>query len=181
MCIRDRGREGVQLVYVVLTDHVSALDVSSIFSRIVRELLNGDGLGRAIHEISPVSYTHLDVYKRQAIDKVAGTVKLVDTDGNNKADTVVYTPAKVGKITYVGSKSVTINNTIGSKDLDDLDIYTGYAKDDFVAVVDKENTSSGNYGVTKLDTTSAKVGSIKSSDPVEVKINDCLLYTSRCV
>ena len=107
-----------------------------------------------------------------AIDKVAGTVKLVDTDGNNKADTVVYTPAKVGKITYVGSKSVTINNTIGSKDLDDLDIYTGYAKDDFVAVVDKENTSSGNYGVTKLDTTSAKVGSIKSSDPVEVKIND---------
>lgn len=47
-----------------------------------------------------------------AIDKVAGTVKLVDTDGNNKADTVVYTPAKVGKITYVGSKSVTINNTI---------------------------------------------------------------------
>ena len=107
-----------------------------------------------------------------AIDKVAGTVKLVDTNGNNKADTVVYTPAKVGKITYVGSKSVTINNTIGSKDLDDLDIYTGYAKDDFVAVVDKKNTSSGNYGVTKLDTTSAKVGSIKSSTPVEVKIND---------
>ena len=32
-----------------------------------------------------------------AIDQVAGTVKLVDTDGNNKVDTVVVTPAKVGR------------------------------------------------------------------------------------
>ena len=49
-----------------------------------------------------------------AIDQVAGTVKLVDTDGNNKVDTVVVTPAKVGKITYAGSKKVTISNGVGS-------------------------------------------------------------------
>ena len=48
------------------------------------------------------------------IDKVAGTVKLIDTNGNNKADVVVYIPAVVGKITYVGSKSITINNGVGT-------------------------------------------------------------------
>ncbi|MEF2741888.1 MAG: hypothetical protein U0N17_02195, partial [Agathobaculum butyriciproducens] len=32
-----------------------------------------------------------------AIDKVAGTVKLVDTDGNNKADTVVYTRLRLSR------------------------------------------------------------------------------------
>ena len=45
------------------------------------------------------------------IDEVAGTVKLVDVNGNNKADRVVITPAVVGKITYVGSKKVTIDAT----------------------------------------------------------------------
>ena len=117
-----------------------------------------------------VKLTDLEGYT--AVDKVAGTIKLIDTNGNNKADVVVYIPAVVGKITYVGSKSITINNGVGSQDIDDLDIYTGYAKDDYVAVVDDGLTASGNYGVTKLDTTSAKVNSIKSSTPVEVKIND---------
>ena len=117
-----------------------------------------------------VALTDLEGYTD--IDKVAGTVKLIDTNGNNKADVVVYIPAVVGKITYVGSKSITINNGVGSQDIGDLDIYTGYAKDDYVAVVNEKLTASGNYVVTKLDTTSAKVNSIKSSKPVEVKIND---------
>ena len=117
-----------------------------------------------------VALTDLEGYTD--IDKVAGTVKLIDTNGNNKADVVVYIPAVVGKITYVGSKSITINNGVGSQDIGDLDIYTGYAKDDYVAVVNEKLTASGDYVVTKLDTTSAKVNSIKSSKPVEVKIND---------
>ena len=117
-----------------------------------------------------VKLTDLEGYTD--IDKVAGTVKLIDTNGNNKADVVVYIPAVVGKITYVGSKSITINNGVGSQDIGDLDIYTGYAKDDYVAVVNEKLTASGDYVVTKLDTTSAKVNSIKSSTPVEVKIND---------
>lgn len=51
------------------------------------------------------------------ISEVAGTVKLVDTNGNNKVDTVVVTPAVVGQVTYAGSKSVTISNKVGSKDI----------------------------------------------------------------
>jgi ribosomal 50S subunit-recycling heat shock protein len=103
---------------------------------------------------------------------VAATVKLIDTDGNNKADSVVYVPTKVGQITYAGSKSVTINNGVGSNDIDELDIYKDYAKDDWVAVVSDDYTASTNTAVTKIDVTSAKVSSIKSSNPKEVKIND---------
>ncbi len=106
---------------------------------------------------------------------VAGTVKLIDTNGNNKVDTVVYTPAKVGQITYAGSKSVTINNGVGANDIDDLDIYKDYAKDDWTTVVDDAYTASTNTAVAKVDIVSAKVSSIKaktSSKPQEVKIND---------
>ena len=106
---------------------------------------------------------------------VAGTVKLIDTNGNNKVDTVVYTPAKVGQITYAGSKSVTINNGVGANDIDDLDIYKDYAKDDWTTVVDDAYTASTNTAVTKVDVVSSKVSSIKaktSSKPQEVKIND---------
>ena len=106
---------------------------------------------------------------------VAGTVKLIDTNGNNKVDTVVYTPAKVGQITYAGSKSVTINNGVGANDIDDLDIYKDYAKDDWTTVVGDAYTASTNTAVAKVDIVSAKVSSIKAksgSKPQEVKIND---------
>ena len=107
-----------------------------------------------------------------ALDKVAGTIKLIDTTGDNKVDTVVYTPATVAQITYVGSKSITINKGIGSKDIDELDIYKDYAKDDWTTVVDDDYTASTNTAVTKIDVTSAKVTSIKNGTPKEVKVND---------
>ena len=108
------------------------------------------------------------------ISKVAGTVKLVDTNGNNKVDTVVVTPAVVGQVTYAGSKSVTISNKVGSKDIDDLDIYEGYAKDDWTVVTSDTYTASGDTAVAKIDVTTAKVTSTKknNSTVTEVKVND---------
>ena len=116
-----------------------------------------------------------DLEAATTLGYVAGTVKLIDTNGNNKVDTVVYTPAKVAQITYTGSKSVTINNGVGANDIDDLDIYKDYAKDDWTTVVDDAYTASTNTAVTKVDVVSSKVSSIKaktSSKPQEVKIND---------
>ena len=46
------GRVGVQLVQVRTGDGVARLNVSSFLRRIVGELLNSDGLGGAIHEVS---------------------------------------------------------------------------------------------------------------------------------
>ena len=108
------------------------------------------------------------------ISEVAGTVKLVDTNGNNKVDTVVVTPAVVGQVTYAGSKSVTISNKVGSKDIDDLDIYEGYAKDDWTVVTADTYTASGDTAVAKIDVTTAKVTSTKknNSTVTEVKVND---------
>ena len=119
--------------------------------------------------------TLANLESKTTLGYVAGTVKLIDTNGNNKVDTVVYTPAKVGQITYAGSKSVTINNGVGANDIDDLDIYKDYAKDDWTTVVDDAYTASTNTAVTKVDVVSSKVSSIKaktSSKPQEVKIND---------
>ena len=109
-----------------------------------------------------------------AIDQVAGTVKLVDTNGNNKVDTIVVTPAVVGQVTYAGSKSVTISNKVGPKDIDDLDIYEGYAKDDWTVVTSDTYTASGDTAVAKIDVTTAKVTSTKknNSTVTEVKVND---------
>ena len=108
------------------------------------------------------------------ISEVAGTVKLVDTNGNNKVDTIVVTPAVVGQVTYAGSKSVTISNKVGSKDIDDLDIYEGYAKDDWTVVTSDTYTASGDTAVAKIDVTTAKVTSTKknNSTVTEVKVND---------
>ena len=101
------------------------------------------------------------------VSEVAGTVKLIDTDGNNKVDTVVVAPAKVGKITYVGSKSITID-TLGSKDIDDLDIYDGFAKDNWTVITSDTYTASGDTVVAKVDVTTAKVSSVKTD---EVRVN----------
>jgi len=119
--------------------------------------------------------TLANLESKTTLGYVAGIVKLIDTNGNNKIDTVVYTPAKVGQITYAGSKSVTINNGVGANDIDDLDIYKDYAKDDWTTVVGDAYTASTNTAVAKVDIVSAKVSSIKaktSSKPQEVKIND---------
>ena len=115
------------------------------------------------------------IEEQKDISEVAGTVKLVDTNGNNKVDTVVVTPAVVGQITYAGSKSVTISNKVGSKDIDDLDIYEGYAKDDWTVVTSDTYTASGDTTVAKIDVTTAKVTSTKTDSKsvvTEIKVND---------
>ena len=107
------------------------------------------------------------------LNKVAGTIKLVDINGNGKADLAMITPAKVGQITYAGSKKVTINAAgIGSQNVEDIDIYDGFAKDDWTVVTDDIYTSSGDIAVAKVDVTSAKVTSGKDNPATEVKVGD---------
>ncbi len=107
------------------------------------------------------------------LNEVAATIKLVDVNGNGKADHAVITPAVVGQITYVGSKKLTINATgIGSNDVGDYDIYDGYAKDDWTVATPDTYVASGDTAVVKVDVTTAKVTSVKSGTPKEVKVNN---------
>lgn len=57
---------------------------------------------------------------------------------------------------------------------DDLDIYEGYAKDDWTVVTSDTYTASGDTAVAKIDVTTAKVTSTKknNSTVTEVKVND---------
>ena len=100
----------------------------------------------------------------------AYAIKLIDNDGNNKIDTVVVTPKDVKEVTYVGSSSVTVGGK--SYKFDDADIYKNIAKDDWAVVVSGDYTVTGDPIITKADSVSGKVTGVKSSNPVEVKIDN---------
>ena len=93
------------------------------------------------------------------------SAKLVDLDGNGKVDFIVYTPAVVGKVSYVGKSNISVNTTYGanaSYSVKDDTIYTGIAKDDYIVVTDGLD---GHKVVTKLDSKfTAKVNKINTYD-----------------
>ena len=117
--------------------------------------------------------TTIDVADLEAMTTtgtVAGTVKLIDNNGNGKADVVVYTPATVSQLTYVGSQSITGNNGLGSKDLDDVEIYDGYAKDDWVTFTADTYTVSGDVVINKIDIVTAEVDAVKGTKNVDQEV-----------
>ena len=99
----------------------------------------------------------------------AYSIKLIDNDGNNKADLAVVVPTDVKEVTYVGSSSA----TIGSKSykFDDADIYDGIAKDDWAVIVSGDYTASGDPVITKAASVSGTVAGVKTGDPDQVKID----------
>ena len=99
-------------------------------------------------------------------DYAAYSIKAIDLDGNNKVDTVVVVPAKVAKVTYVGSSAATIGGK--SYKFDDVDIYDGVKKDDWAVIVEGDYVASGDPVITKATVVSGKVEGTKTG---EVKIN----------
>ncbi len=82
----------------------------------------------------------------------AAEIKVVDLDDDGKIDHIVYTPFTVGKVTYVGSKNITVSNAKDntSYKFEDDDIYEGVAKNDYVMVVAGTNTVSGDNIITEI-------------------------------
>ena len=99
-----------------------------------------------------------------SVATVAGTVKLIDNNGNGKADVVLYVPAAVSQLTYVGTKSITGSNGLGSNELDDIEIYEGYAKDDWTTFTNKIYTVSGDTVINKIDVVTAEVDAVKTGE-----------------
>ena len=94
---------------------------------------------------------------------VARSIKLIDNNGDGKVDTVVSSPVEFGKVTYVGSSSITVDNGVGSIKFDDATVYDGIKKDDFVYVTDDAYNSSDKDVVTKADVTSAEIAATRTS------------------
>ena len=97
-------------------------------------------------------------------------IKLIDNSGNGKVDRVVVTPMLVGKVTYVGSSSVTAGNK--TYKFDDDDIYDGIAKNDYAVIVAGDYTSSGDATLTKASVVTGEITGIKSGTPDQVKVDD---------
>jgi hypothetical protein len=89
----------------------------------------------------------------------AYSMKLIDNTGDGKADIVVYVPFEVSKVTYVGKNSITLSPTVAGvdRDFEDIEIYDGVAKDDYVMIVKDDNSAKGIDTYTKLDVASGKV------------------------
>ena len=102
-------------------------------------------------------------------NNVAQEIKLIDTDGNGKVDVVISSPIKFGKVTYVGTNSMTVDNGVGSLKFTDISGYEDIAKDDYVYVIDDAYNSSDKDIVVKADVTSATVEATRSSGSAVVE------------
>ena len=99
-------------------------------------------------------------------DQDAWTVKLLDTDANNKVDRAVLTKVSVQKITYANSTGIRVGST--AYDFDDHNVYKGAAKDDWAIIVDKDYTVDEKAAITKAEVVSGKVQSVKSDNSVRL-------------
>ena len=103
-------------------------------------------------------------------DQEAWTVKLLDTDANNKVDRAVLTKVSVQKITYANSTGIRVGST--AYDFDDHNVYKGAAKDDWAIIVDKDYTVDEKAAITKAEVVSGKVQSVKNTtNDKSVRVN----------
>ena len=99
----------------------------------------------------------------------ASKVVLIDNDGDEKIDIAVVTPVKFGKLTYLGTSKLTVNGGVLSNvDKDDCNLYTGAAKDDYVAVVPQKYAAANKNVITKLEKVSGKVEAKKGTDEYRI-------------
>ena len=86
-----------------------------------------------------------DLMRDAGIYNTSSTVLLVSNDGDSNVDVAVVIPSQVAKVTYVGSSSLTLGNSIGSIDFDDIQTYDGIKKNDVVLYTkDADNTYDGD-------------------------------------
>ena len=129
------------------------------------DLSNGSAL--TVKEVPADSKT----YK---LDK-ATELTLIDNDGNGKYESITATPHFVGKVTYKGADSITVNNGLGNQDNDDVAISKEVKKDDFVDVTPKAYSVEDKFTLTKLDVVEGTAQAIRKNGS-EVRI-DSTWYT----
>ncbi|HIY13073.1 MAG TPA: S-layer homology domain-containing protein, partial [Candidatus Agathobaculum merdipullorum] len=116
-------------------------------------------------------------------NEVAQEIKLIDTDGDGKVEVVISSPIKFGKVTYVGTNSMTVDNNVGSLKFTDISGYEDIAKDDYVYVIDDAYNSSDKDIVVKADVTSATVDATRTSGGlvVEARVDGTWYRTAKNV
>ena len=98
----------------------------------------------------------------------AYAVNLVSMNDDDKIDYAVVIPTTVAKVTYAGSKSITLNNSIGSIDTEDVDTYEGLKKDDWVLYTAEADGTAYNATVEKLEPVTGTVESVKNTTEIKI-------------
>ena len=93
----------------------------------------------------------------------AAEIVLIDNNGDGKVDTATYMPVTIGKVNAVTKTSVTVNG-VGTLKFEDDTIYDDIAKNDYVRVIDEDNTVAGGNHVQKLDVISGKVTGTRAGE-----------------
>ena len=93
----------------------------------------------------------------------AAEIVLIDNNGDGKVDTATYMPVSIGKVNAVTKTSVTVNG-VGTLKFEDDTIYDDIAKNDYVRVIDEDNTVAGGNHVQKLDVISGKVTGTRTGE-----------------
>ena len=92
------------------------------------------------------------------------SVRLIDNDSDTKVDAVVVTPHTVAKVSYVGTTSITVDSGIGAHDLDDIAIYNGVAKDDYVLYTASARSATQVPTFEKLDVATGTITGTKAGN-----------------
>ena len=96
---------------------------------------------------------------------------LYDVDGDGKIEIAVTAPFTFGKVTFMGSKSVTVQAQGGAStayDLKDISYYDGMAKNDYVLVTAAANTAKDEVSIAKVELTTGKASATKGATDVQV-------------
>lgn len=100
-------------------------------------------------------------------------IKLIDNNGDKKADVAVVTSIKVAKVTFVNKTTVTTDGT--SYKFDECDIYNGVAVDDYVQIT---TGPKGKNALTKLTAINGVIAGVTDHETGldEIKVDGNWLY-----
>ena len=120
-------------------------------------------------------FTAATTLKKLASDFPYFTATFVDYNDDDKLDYAIVTPFVPAQIDNLSSSSITVSALdVNTSDygvvalentapkLEDVDLYENAAEDDYVAVVNAENSVTGNTIITKMNTVSGKVSAIRN-------------------
>jgi len=140
---------------------IGAADTSFKYAGVSHKIDSG---AISVYDYNTAAAAALSGYK--AASPEAESFKLIDNDGDNKADCAISHPFTVAKVTFVGSSSVTIGNV--SYKISDCDIYDGIAKNDYAVITPATNTANGRVSIAKTDTVSGTCDALESASKLMV-------------
>ena len=175
------------LTVTTLVDDIDDADKTNGKFKVNGTEYKTNATGSATAEDTIKVYTTADLtgtklFKKDGTDGVAlksipdyETVTLIDNNDDDKIDFGVYTPFTFAKVTYKGTDSITLKAMGGTQfagtktgidyDLkdDDVTLYDGAKKDDYVLVTEGKYTATGYTNIVKATTVSGKVAARKTA------------------